>query len=236
MNDKQESALRKIRACMALGENKSATDQERETALRQAQKLMLKYNISMFNLEQEQDVEGVTLKGPTIGRRDYTLGHFWWQRKLAVAVAPVFLCKVLLYENDADILMVGTEFNTEILTAVLDSVVAHAVHRKEVCYLEQAYRLTKPKFARSFYAGYADEFARKCGRIVQECQTHVAGDALVPEGYFDGQLEKVNDWVKNELTNVGKVVSSQADNLDMGALIVGMNEGERAPIREGVDE
>lgn len=65
-------------------------DEEGQTALLMAQKLMVKHNLSMRDLAAAKPKNNI---GETLGTREYRLP--WWQEKLAAILGPNFRCQTI---------------------------------------------------------------------------------------------------------------------------------------------
>ena len=65
-------------------------DEEGQTALLMAQKLMVKHNVSMSDIEVQQANQAI---GETIGTEEYRLPR--WQVKLAAILGENFRCQTL---------------------------------------------------------------------------------------------------------------------------------------------
>lgn len=76
--------IEKVRKTLALANCESATEQERETALRMAHALLAKHNLSMADIAEVGEKRG-----------DYKVHAVWmpWQRMVANAVAKLCFCK-----------------------------------------------------------------------------------------------------------------------------------------------
>jgi hypothetical protein len=87
--------IERIRALFALGDKtKNPYEEEVKTALKMAQRLMKKYNLSLSELDLEKRKEDIT--------KEYTKTNYaisFWERKLARMVANLFNCDSIINAN-----------------------------------------------------------------------------------------------------------------------------------------
>lgn len=83
-----DKIIEKIRNLIKLAED-GKDDEESQTALLMAQRLMLRYKISQYDLDNESKQE-ITLRSLSVYKRIY-----WWERALAQVIADNF--SVMLY-------------------------------------------------------------------------------------------------------------------------------------------
>lgn len=105
-----QTAADKIRKLLALGENSGATENERETAMRQAHKLMLRHNLDRASVEASG--------AKPAEARGIVRAHFFgrpWARIAAQAAARLMLCEYIYRpHSDAKLvthMFIGTETN-----------------------------------------------------------------------------------------------------------------------------
>lgn len=84
---KLEDALRKIRKCLALANDKSADANIAESAMRQAQTLMAEFSVSV------DDARLSSVEQTELSTR--TKSHLRWEVYLATEIADAFGCKVI---------------------------------------------------------------------------------------------------------------------------------------------
>ena len=65
-------------------------DEEGQTALLMAQKLMVKHNLSISDIKTSQKNDNIR---ETVGHWEYRLP--WWQEKLAAILGPNFRCRTI---------------------------------------------------------------------------------------------------------------------------------------------
>lgn len=87
MEERKESIMAKIRKALALA-NDGANDQECETAMLMAQRLMAKHGVDMSEVEQEQE-ETKEISDEAITERGRTP---YWKKSLAMVIAENFRC------------------------------------------------------------------------------------------------------------------------------------------------
>ena len=82
VNTKKLALLKKV---LAIANNEGATEGEREAAMRQASKIMQKYNLSLSELPADQQDEARE-------EQDVTISADTWARSLAQSVGSLFFC------------------------------------------------------------------------------------------------------------------------------------------------
>lgn len=92
MNDRNENIIKKIKGLLALA-NDHKNDEESQTAFIMAQKLMIKYDISSSEVEEQQEGNSILEGKVTVYKTLY-----WWERKLAQIIAKNF--RVTFFYNN----------------------------------------------------------------------------------------------------------------------------------------
>ena len=112
IGDKMDKKLiERIKKMFALANDKGAAEGEAENAMRMANKLMEKHNLSHIDLHNSEDI--------TIKFEDGT--KFNWKRQIYNAVAKVYSCGFFIQGQD-QCLIVGTDSDT-----VTASIVIHGL-------------------------------------------------------------------------------------------------------------
>ena len=108
-------------------------DEEGQTALLMAQKLMVKHNLSM------SDVTAVKTKnniGEAVGTWEYRLP--WWQEKLATILGKNFRCQTIRRrkrdEGITQVIFFGYQSDTELCTRVYEGVILYLKYRLKRLY------------------------------------------------------------------------------------------------------
>lgn len=97
MNSETEKVLEKVQKLMNLAENKGASEQEMETALRQAQKMLLRHNLTM---EMAKEFGGSKEPTEQVKEQIITFRNRPWVRTVMNAIAKLYFCRVITYMGD----------------------------------------------------------------------------------------------------------------------------------------
>lgn len=153
-----ESIKEKIQKLLALA--KDASDEESHTAMLQARKLMLKYQIDERDLVQ-------TVEKNVVNEKVYRNKLIWWHKKLASIIAHHFRCSPYINNfssYDAEIRFVGLEEDVEIATMVYNFARASIhYHSKTFLLRPEIKRKWKRKhqFKNDYIHGYLAGLQRK---------------------------------------------------------------------------
>lgn len=103
-------------------------DEEGQTALLMAQKLMVKHNLSMSDIEVQQANQAI---GETIGTEEYRLPR--WQVKLAAILGENFRCQTLRRRDRTkgvtQIIFFGYQSDAELCTKVYEGAILYLKYR-----------------------------------------------------------------------------------------------------------
>ncbi|WP_247949945.1 DUF2786 domain-containing protein [Streptococcus constellatus] len=103
-------------------------DEEGQTALLMAQKLMVKHNLSMTDLTTTKNKNNI---GETVGTRKYRMP--WWQEKLAAILGENFRCKTIrrrvVNEGITQIIFFGYNTDAELCTKVYEGAILYLKYR-----------------------------------------------------------------------------------------------------------
>lgn len=103
-------------------------DEEGQTAILMAQKLMVKHNLSMTDLTTTKNKNNI---GETVGTWEYRMP--WWQEKLAAILGENFRCKTIrrrvFDEGITQIIFFGYDTDTELCTKVYEGAILYLKYR-----------------------------------------------------------------------------------------------------------
>lgn len=103
-------------------------DEEGQTALLMAQKLMVKHNLSMTDLTTTKNKNNI---GETVGTWEYRMP--WWQEKLAAILGENFRCKTIrrrvVNEGITQIIFFGYDTDAELCTKVYEGAILYLKYR-----------------------------------------------------------------------------------------------------------
>ncbi|HGA0963962.1 TPA: DUF2786 domain-containing protein [Streptococcus agalactiae] len=102
-------------------------DEEGQTALLMAQKLMVKHNLSMNDITTTQTKNKI---GETVGTWEYRMP--WWQEKLAAILGENFRCKTIrrvFDEGITQMIFFGYQSDAELCTKVYEGAILYLKYR-----------------------------------------------------------------------------------------------------------
>lgn len=185
MRNLNDSIKAKIQKLLTLA--KDGTDEESQTAMLHARKLMLKHNI------QESDlVPNFSVKKIVVNEKVYRNKLIWWHRKLAYIIAEHFRCSY--YRNTIDtyqseIRFVGLEKDVQIASMIYNFARA-SIHYHSQIFLKRPEIKRKWKrkhqFKNDYIKGYLAGLNRKFyeQNKAESLELAVVQDALVVQ-YFN---------------------------------------------------
>jgi len=182
--DNRESILEKIRKCMALA--KSTSENEAETALRQARKLMEMYQVSHAEM-LAIDIKEVTVKAGVVSRPPA------WENNLASRIAQVFGCRLIFREeiwDHAHWVFIGLPPANDVAAYSFEVLFRQAKKARQAYMTENLKRFKKANKIRR-----ADLFSE--GWVRAACR------AVVPLSPVDGVFEAIQAYMDTKFTKLG---------------------------------
>lgn len=190
----EERLIEKIKKLFALANNEGAAPNEAENALRMANKLMEKHNLSSIDLHNKEDL--------TIKFEDGTRNQ--WARQIYASVAKVYSCGCFR-QGSEQMLLVGTVSDT--MTA---SIVANGL-------IDNINRAGKGKGV-AFKNGAMFEVLGQCERIIQERADNrevIPGHGLVLADVYKSKADRVREYMDTNL-NLSTSRASRLNSSDEG--------------------
>lgn len=194
----EQKLIDKIKKMFALANDEGAAPGEIENALRMANKLMEKHNISSFDLHTQEEVIAKFCKG----------SKFIWVGQLYKAVAKVYSCSVFKSGTDR-IVMVGAEGDAVTAKIVIEGLI------------ESINRAGKGKGI-AFKNGATSSLIRQCMDIVKNRKTEnvkIPGTELALTDIYEQKYRNAVEFM-NGMCNLtsGKARSQRAsqEGLDYG--------------------
>lgn len=188
-----ESIKNKIQKLLTLA--KDATDEESQTAMLHARKLMLKHNI-----QESELVSSFVHEKTVVNERVYRNKLIWWHLKLATIIAKHFRCSC--YRNTIDsyqreIRFVGLEDDVQIATMVYNFARASIHYHSKIFLLRPEIKRKwkrKHQFKNDYIEGYLAGLNRKFHEQnkSESLELVVVQDALVVQYYNSLSLTSVN--------------------------------------------
>lgn len=175
MNDK---IIERIKKMFALATNEGAAPGEAENAMRMANKLMEKYNLSVLDLHTQEEI---TIK---FGEK----AHNTWKKLLYVAIAEVYGC-VVFFDNKKPTIA-GTLSDATTAKIIAESLIS-SITRKG-----------KGKNV-AFHNGAVQEIMKQCRQIIEDRRKDfekIPGTELILADIYDTKLAKANEKMR-EMVN-----------------------------------
>lgn len=180
----EESIKNKIQKLLTLA--KAATDEESQTAMLQARKLMLKHNIQESDLVSSfENIKTV------VNERVYRNKLIWWHRRLAQIIAPHFRCSYYQSKIDsyhAEIRFVGLEEDVQIAVMIYNFARASIHYHSQTFLLRPEIKRKwkrKHQFKNDYIEGYLAGLNRKFyeQNKSESLELVIIQDALVVQYY-----------------------------------------------------
>ena len=210
MSDK---IIEKIKNLMELAQD-NPSDEEGQTALLMAQKLMLKHDIHLSQVETHDEPEKFET-GVSVGKSGKRVA--WWEKEVSVVIATNFRCYVINQRNpylrSSEILFFGEKE---------DSITAAKIYEAALIYLR--YRLKRlpiktPEFKNSYLMGFIISLQERFEKQVEEF-----GLMILPK-------KEVLEELRKEFTNLSKAATKVPDSgFDLEGYDLGKEQGAHARI------
>lgn len=208
-----EKIINKIKNLMELAQD-NPSDEEGQTALLMAQKLMLKHDVSLSQVELHQ-TEDKFETGEVIGKSASVLR--WWEKDMSVVISSNFRCYVVQERNritkTSYIMFFGEKKDAEMAAKVYDAA---------LMYLR--YRISRlpdksPAYKNSYIRGFILSLGKRFEKQVEEY-----GLMVLPK-------KEVLKDLHNRFQNLGKAKTSRPNHdFDREAFEEGQSHGENAKI------
>ena len=171
-------------------------DEEGQTALLMAQKLMVKHNLSM------SDVTAVKTKnniGEAVGTWEYRLP--WWQEKLATILGKNFRCQTIRRrkrdEGITQVIFFGYQSDTELCTRVYEGVILYLKYRLKR--LDPTVIKSRWKdYKKSYLLGFLEGLDHRFRDQVQSSE-EFALMVQIPEEVLEEQRQRMGDLKSRSL-------------------------------------
>jgi len=233
MTADQDKAINKIQKLLAMGNDLRANEQERETALRQAYKMMVKHNL---------DEATVAAKGnKTEARIEFAKqGFSWkWARQINAIIGNMFFCKTLtghkINGTQQMFYFVGKESNA-MTAAVMADWIINSI-------LKEARKTWKQNTApgtRAFATGAMTALASRVEAIKRaasgEAEQAQAGTALVLASLYDTENKANDDFIANKYGKLRAARGSSTKIGDLNAFLAGQDFGKKINFDNQVTE
>ena len=212
MEESKVKIIAKIKNLMELAQD-NPSDEEGQTALLMAQKLMLKHDINLAQVEVQEETKFET--STSLGKSSRRI--LWWEKEIAVVIATNFRCYVINQRNPylrtSEILFFGEKE---------DSIMAAKIYEAALIYIR--YRIKRlpvktPEFKNSYLMGFILSLEDRFKKQVEEY-----GLMVLPK-------KEVLDDLKNEFVNLSKEEGKAPEfGFNQEAYELGKEQGENALI------
>jgi hypothetical protein len=186
----EQRIIERIRKMLALANDLAASEQERETALRMAYKLLAQHNLQVSDVEVKAE--------PRVDNVNVCFG-MPWVRRLSNEVAKLFFCKYYFGAkvNTTQIKhhFVGRESNA-ITAAVMADWITKAILKE--CRTHYKWNLCAE--SRAFATGAVDRLCERISEMRKEAENQNRGDgkSLVLADVYRTELEANTDFLKSQ--------------------------------------
>jgi hypothetical protein len=179
----EDKILARVKKMMAIANDAAATEQERDTALQMAYKVLAKHNLSMVDVHNHEAPEN----------RDEvcaTMAMTPWSKDVASSIARLFFCNYLFGGKvnswKGRHYFIGKESNATTAQLMSEFVIGSILKQSRKLYKDD----TSPE-ARAFSVGAARMLSRRVTELIQaqktEAEQATPGSALVLMNLYDSE-------------------------------------------------
>ncbi len=176
-----EKIIDRVRKMLAIANDLAATEQERDTALQMAYRVLAHHNLSMVDLEKDKQEP----------RKDYEFNGFSFPfaRKVCRSIADLFFCHYIVgfkvNNTQCGHIFVGKESNATTAMVMSDWIIKSIMKEGRKMYKQN----TSPE-CRSFCVGAAETLQMRVIQMMREAKkndapTESTGSALVLASLYD---------------------------------------------------
>ena len=208
-----EKIIEKIKNLVELAQD-NPSDEEGQTALLMAQRLMLKHGVSLSQVELHQ-TENKFETGEAVGRSASVLR--WWEKDLSVVISTNFRCYVIQERNRVTktsyLMFFGEKQDAEMAAKVYDAALMFLRYRID--------RLPdkSPAYKNSYIQGFILSLGKRFEKQVEE-----SGLMVMPK-------KEVLEDLHKRFQNLGKAKTERPQHgFDSEAFEEGKNHGNNAEI------
>lgn len=173
-------------------------DEEGQTALLMAQKLMVKHNLSMSDIKTSQKNDSI---GETVGHWEYRM--VWWKEKLAAILGENFRCKTirrrLVEKGITQMIFFGYETDAELCTKVYEGALLYLEYRLKRLFPTVSQARWKD-YKKSYLLGFLDGLDQRFKNQAQSSE-EFALMVQVPAEVLEEQTRRMGN-LKNRTVNI----------------------------------
>ncbi|EGS26876.1 DUF2786 domain-containing protein [Streptococcus agalactiae] len=213
-----EKIIEKVKNLLELAYD-SPNDEEGQTALLMAQKLMVKHNLSLHDVNAQKKNDNI---GETVGHWAYRMP--WWKEKLAAILGENFRCQTIRrrksQEGITQIIFFGYEADAELCTKVYEGAILYLEYRIKRLFPT----VTKARwkdYKKSYLVGFLDGLDDRFKTQVQSLEAF-ALMVQVPAQVLEEQRLRMGD-LKSRAVNI-------TVELDYEAYIAGLEHAKETKL------
>jgi Protein of unknown function (DUF2786) len=196
VSDRNDAIIKKIKGLLAIA-NDNESDEESQSAFLMAQKLMMKYNISLGEVEDVNDGQSINEGQVTAHKKLY-----WWEKQLANIMSENFRVKNFInskwtdssaqrkravvflgYENDVALAKEMYLLAYEAITSYSNQFVDEYYESMGISRTKQTTNNIKNSYMRGFLSGLEEKFEEQVASMKQEYGLMVLVPKEVVEEY-----------------------------------------------------
>ncbi|HGD2254388.1 TPA: DUF2786 domain-containing protein [Streptococcus agalactiae] len=195
-------------------------DEEGQTALLMAQKLMVKHNLSMSDIKTSQKNDNI---GETVGHWGYRM--VWWKEKLAAILGENFRCKTirrrLVKKGITQIIFFGYDTDAELCTKVYEGALLYLDYRLKRLFPTVSKARWKD-YKKSYLLGFLDGLDQRFKNQTQSSE-EFALMVQVPAEVLEEQARQMGN-LKN------RTVKVQLQEMDVEAFYQGLTHAKTSKL------
>lgn len=195
-------------------------DEEGQTALLMAQKLMVKHNLSMSDIKASQKNDNI---GETVGHWEYRM--VWWKEKLAAILGENFRCKTirrrLVEKGITQMIFFGYDTDAELCTKVYEGALLYLDYRLKRLFPTVSKARWKD-YKKSYLLGFLDGLAQRFKNQTQSSE-EFALMVQVPAEVLEEQARQMGN-LKNRTAKV------QLQEMDVEAFYQGLTHAKTSKL------
>ncbi|MGO5579718.1 DUF2786 domain-containing protein [Streptococcus milleri] len=195
-------------------------DEEGQTALLMAQKLMVKHNLSMSDIKASQKNDNI---GETVGHWEYRM--VWWKEKLAAILGENFRCKTirrrLVEKGITQMIFFGYDTDAELCTKVYEGALLYLDYRLKRLFPTVSKARWKD-YKKSYFLGFLDGLDQRFKNQTQSSE-EFALMVQVPAEVLEEQARQMGN-LKN------RTVKVQLQEMDVEAFYQGLTHAKTSKL------
>lgn len=222
----EDKVLNRVKKMLALGNDKAATEGERETALLMAYNLLAKYNLSISDMPAEQVNE-------VRERQDAVISADKWARSLAHAVAKLFFCRYFYSKTSTSgkdkHSFIGRQSNV-ITACYMTEYLIKSVKREA----SARYKSSTSPQGRSFCVGTVDSIRKRVDEMLVQDSEAGSGNALVLVDVRKRESAENEKWLEENNLRLTTSKARADSSLRAGAFHDGREYGKTVSLNQQV--